>query len=243
MGTAGAALFHVSALALYLYVTYFLQIENPRNTLNTNDKVVKRMSMFSVRYLTNWTYAVQTIYLAMCVVQHLLNLISANKLRDKLTTYSDYLFTSIATPMALLVSIVFWVVYIIDRELIFPRALDAVIPVYINHSIHTFNSAIAIVDMYFVRHKFPSWSKAIKGIAIYLLTYAVCVFGTYFQMGIWIYPLLKELDWPQRILFCLSTLLIGVAMYGLTKLLHMIIWGTTTNVQEKPKKQSKTKKK
>ncbi|XP_073978034.1 androgen-dependent TFPI-regulating protein-like [Rhodnius prolixus] len=240
---ASAALLHISALSLYIYVMYFLHIQNATKAMLSEDKSIKTMAIFSRRFLTNWTFGIQGVYFIFCTLQHLLSLLSAHKIKDKLTKYSDYIFTSIATPMALMVSIVFWSIFLYDRELIFPKVLDQVIPVWINHSIHTFNSAIAIIDMFFINHKFPSWSRALQGTLTYLLIYSVCLFGTYFQTGIWLYPIFNILTWPQRLLLSVGVLVVAVAMYGLTKIIHHIIWGNTVAMPEKTKKGSKHKRK
>uniref|UniRef100_A0A224XWB4 Putative beta-2-glycoprotein i n=1 Tax=Panstrongylus lignarius TaxID=156445 RepID=A0A224XWB4_9HEMI len=240
---AGAALLHISAFFLYLYVIYFLHVQNAKKALISEDKTIKTIAIFSRRFLTNWTFAIQEIYFFICILQHLLSLLSANKIKDKLTKYSDYLFTSIATPMALMVSIVFWAIFVFDRELIFPKVLDQVIPVWINHCIHTFNSVIPVVDMFLINHKFPTWSKALQGTLTYLLIYSICIFGTYFQTGIWLYPLFAVLNWPQRILLCVGVFVVAAAMYGLTKVIHHIIWGSVTVAPEKSKKGSKHKRK
>lgn len=41
----------------------------------------------------------------------------------------DYLFSSLAFPVAFNVGISFWGIYAIDRELVLPKVLDAVFPV------------------------------------------------------------------------------------------------------------------
>ncbi|XP_024085610.1 androgen-dependent TFPI-regulating protein-like [Cimex lectularius] len=176
------------------------------------------------------------------VFAHFLNIFRfGQKSASKLYSVADYLFTSVATPMAFLVSIVFWVLFTIDRELVFPKVLDMVIPVWVNHSIHTFNSLIAIVDMALVNHKFSSWTSSLKGTFTYLALYAVCLYGTYFQTGIWLYPVLKEMDWPMRFAFSLSNLFIAVFMFALTKGVHKVFWGSVA--PEKTKRSGKQKKK
>lgn len=54
--------------------------------------------------------------------------------RGKLKITRDYLFNVVLFPVALLVVIVFWILYNINRDLIFPKHLDEYIPPWVNHS-------------------------------------------------------------------------------------------------------------
>lgn len=56
---------------------------------------------------------IQGVYFIFCTLQHLLSLLSAHKIKDKLTKYSDYIFTSIATPMALVNIYIYSLLYLI----------------------------------------------------------------------------------------------------------------------------------
>uniref|UniRef100_A0A146LCA7 Androgen-induced gene 1 protein n=1 Tax=Lygus hesperus TaxID=30085 RepID=A0A146LCA7_LYGHE len=226
MGSAGVIL-HVSLLVLYAYVTYVLHYGNKDNPLNKQHKALEVLGKFSLRYLTNWTFGVQLIYFAISVLGHLIGVIGASRLKTKIHNASDYIFMSIATPMALVVSIVFWVLYAIDRELVFPKVLDLVIPVWVNQSIHSINSVCAILDMFIINHKVPPGSSSVTGLLMYLLTYSVCLFGTYFQTGIWLYPVLKELNWPMRIGFALATSVLALMTLGFTRVLNSMIWDKT----------------
>ncbi|KAK9506309.1 hypothetical protein O3M35_008268 [Rhynocoris fuscipes] len=224
MRTVGTVLFHVSALTFYLYI-WKCQVTQIGLTYTTSEEEVVIVRKYFLRYLTKWSFAVQTIYFSMCVVQHFLNMISANKLRDKLIRYSDYWFTSIATPIALMISFVFWPIFIYDRQLILPIELDKIVPPWLNHSLHTLNAVLAIMDIILIKHRFPTWTKAINGMACYLTIYGICLFGTYFQSGVWLYPILGLLNWPQRILFSVISISLAIVMHGLMKLLHTIVWG------------------
>jgi len=233
-------LFHSAALGLYAYVSYQLQFHLMNQS--STDPVIGQMRQFKRRFLTNWTYTVQMVYFFLCVIAHLLSVVPfLKKIKEKVDSLSNHIFTTIATPVALMVSIVFWAVFAIDRELIYPKGLDKIIPIWINHSIHTFNSALAIIDMYLVHHSYPSWGSAIKSIFAYLLCYAVCLFGTYYETDKWIYPLLHEMTWPQRIIFSVVVFIIPVVLFGLTKAINSMLWGSSG--PEKSKKNKKMKKK
>ncbi|KAL1122080.1 hypothetical protein AAG570_003486 [Ranatra chinensis] len=158
---------------------------------------------------------------------HFLDIVpGCQKVKEKVYKLSDFIFTAIATPMALMVTLVFWSIYLIDRELIFPKVIDLVMPPWINHSIHTMNTLLALGDMYLVSHKYPSWTHAAGGLLCYLIPYAFCLFGTYWQTGIWLYPFLSKLTWTMRIVAALLTFVGALLVFGLTKLVSYFMWGS-----------------
>ena len=67
----------------------------------------------------------------------------------------------------------FWVIYLYDRELIFPKRLDAIIPFWLNHSLHTFNTLFAMVDMFIVHHDYPSRKEAHMGMFLFFASYSL----------------------------------------------------------------------
>ncbi|KAF6208263.1 hypothetical protein GE061_016717 [Apolygus lucorum] len=233
-----------SQSVLQLQLTPKKSLKNGDNPHNKEHKSLEVLGKYSLRYLTNWTFGLQMIYFAVSVLGHLLGVIGASRLKNKIHGVSDYMFMAIATPMALVVSIVFWALYSIDRELVFPKVLDLVIPVWVNQSIHSINAICAIIDIFIINHRVPSGKSSIVGLLTYLLAYAVCLFGTYFQTGIWLYPVLKELNWPMRVAFALSTVVIALLTLGFTRVLQSMIWGKTpAGGAEKKKKATKQKKK
>ena len=49
----------------------------------------------------------------------------------------DYYFATLAFPIGQFVGIIFWTLWHINRELVFPKAFDSIFPSYINHLMHT----------------------------------------------------------------------------------------------------------
>lgn len=241
MGVVPPAALHVTFLGVYLFTWYALHISGKDNPAAREDIRLKSYGRFSFRYLTNWTHTLQLCYFAICVLSHLIRIVGATKLRNKINNLADFINLSVATPAAFVVTSVFWSLYSIDRELVFPKVLDIVIPPWINHSIHSLNAICAIVDLWCVHHTLPSLSSSLKGLAAYLLLYSVCLFGTYVETGIWLYPVLKELTWPMRCAFILATALLAVIMLIVTRGIHSLAWGRTSHSGESEKKKRPTK--
>ncbi|KYQ90289.1 hypothetical protein DLAC_11750 [Tieghemostelium lacteum] len=54
----------------------------------------------------------------------------------------------------------FWSIYFVDRELIYPKYLDAIFPSYINHIQHTLPGIFAILELILVNHQYHVGSNS-----------------------------------------------------------------------------------
>ena len=52
------------------------------------------------------------------------------------------------------VVIAFWGVYIIDRELVYPKIMDTVMSQFQNHLVHTLPGVGVLIEMYLFDHKY-----------------------------------------------------------------------------------------
>ncbi|GBP16731.1 Androgen-dependent TFPI-regulating protein [Eumeta japonica] len=121
-------------------------------------RVMKRQKTCSIRRVNVHTPAdisqsiLQTLYFAIAVLN---DLIGTNESWPKktplITRLRDTIFSSIAFPLAIFVAFTFWSIYAIDRELIFPRALDAVFPVWSNHN-HIRRGGQRTANFYNLKH-------------------------------------------------------------------------------------------
>ena len=68
----------------------------------------------------------------------------------------DLIFASAAFPIGMFVGIVFWTLFFINRELIFPKILDDYFPAILNHCMHTTVIPFQLFQMMLIRHNFPS---------------------------------------------------------------------------------------
>jgi len=69
------------------------------------------------------------------------------------------------------VSSMFWGLYMIDRELVFPRAMDVIMPSWTNHSTHTIIIVALVVEMRITRHRYSKRSLGLATLALYLTVY------------------------------------------------------------------------
>ncbi|XP_046672629.1 androgen-dependent TFPI-regulating protein-like isoform X1 [Homalodisca vitripennis] len=242
MNNLARQVFHVGVAAYYMVVTHWMKENMLKHTKedDIHDPVVKTMKRFSLRYLTNWTFTLQTTYFYIALGGEILALFKGReKIKERINQFKNYFFTVLVAPMALVVSIVFWSVWFVDRELIFPIVMDKFLPPWINHSLHTTTSVIVLLEMYMCFHKYPAFKPALLGITLYLLLYSFCLLGTYYQSGIWLYPIFKMLNWTLRVVICLATYILAVALYGAGYFLNKVLWDEKLLVKKAPRKKHK----
>ena len=111
---------------------------------------------------------------------------------SKLQKCRDYLFATLAFPIGQFVGIIFWVLFHIDRELVFPLHYDNFFPNYINHAMHTTVIPAQLLELFLQYHAYPS--KRFNGMSttmifcfVYLTwTLIVAHFG-----GVWVIIFLR----------------------------------------------------
>ncbi|GJQ76095.1 hypothetical protein Trydic_g1846 [Trypoxylus dichotomus] len=144
----------------------------------------------------------QSFYLFLAVYIDIVKLTNCqhkeNKLFRNLEAIKTYFFSSLVFPTGLLVCTFFWFVFNIDRELIYPQDFDSVVPVWVNHSIHTAIVALPFIEILFQK-EVPSFRSAIKGMTVFTLLYNTTYFLTYYQSSRWLYKVFYIFSWPERV--------------------------------------------
>ena len=103
----------------------------------------------------------------------------------------DLIFASAAFPIGMFVGIIFWSIWAVDRELIFPKILDDYFPAILNHCMHTTVIPLQLGQLYLVKHNFPSRSKGFTITGILCLGYLIWINYIYYMAGFWVYPVIK----------------------------------------------------
>ncbi|XP_039202757.1 androgen-induced gene 1 protein isoform X3 [Crotalus tigris] len=94
----------------------------------------------SWKFLTFINLVVQAIFFGICVLTDLSSLLTKGndnqeqqrQLR-KLISLRDWMMAVLAFPIGVFVVLMFWSIYIYDRELVYPKLLDNFIPTWLNH--------------------------------------------------------------------------------------------------------------
>ncbi|KAF2898722.1 hypothetical protein ILUMI_07453 [Ignelater luminosus] len=190
-----------------------------------------------LKYLTIWNMLLQATFFTVCTLNDVIgsneDTISNKPLIRKL---KDGLLTCLAFPLSMFVGITFWALYAVDRELVFPKALDEFFPSWLNHVMHTNIMIFILIELATSYRKYPSRKVGISVLSLFMLVYLVWVHIIHAYSGMWVYPVLEVLNLPLRILFFLSSLGLGVALYIFGEKLNSIIWSNQLQQESRTRK-------
>lgn len=89
-----------------------------------------------------------------------------------LSRFRSFIFYTLVLPCSVVVVSIFWMLWHIDRELIFPSVIDMFLPSWVNHSLHTFILFPIIVELLQPKtYSFVKFSCAFKILSLYLVIY------------------------------------------------------------------------
>ena len=137
---------------------------------------------------------------------------------------SSFIFTTLAFPIAAEITIIFWIIYGIDRNLIFHEVYDDVFPWYMNHFWHTTILLWVLCEVYLVKHKFPS--TVVAGITIFVFNsiYIGWLYSIYAATGYWVYAFLGYLSPLQQTIFFSLAMCLMFGLYFAGKKLSYLCW-------------------
>nr|CAD7401264.1 unnamed protein product [Timema poppensis] len=169
---------------------------------------------------------VQALYFAIALLN---DVAGSNEVTNKegptIRKIKDYLLAAIAFPIAMFVGVTFWSLMAIDRELVFPKALDAFFPSWLNHVMHTNIMMFTVLEMITSFRVYPRRSKGLGGLTIFMAVYLAWTHVIYYNSGQWVYPVLEVLNLWQRTVFFLALLLFSSLLYLAGEFLNNYIWG------------------
>ncbi|VEN61082.1 unnamed protein product [Callosobruchus maculatus] len=180
-------------------------------------------------YFTVWNFTLQLIFLGLAVCHELSELLKLNlSVRKKLGRARAVIFDTFTFPCTLLTVTVFWTVWHIDRELIFPRELSKVFPDWLNHMLHTFILVPVIVEILAPKkHNFVDYKVAARSLFLFALIYQLVYLYVYMLHGVWLYPIHEYLSWTGKIILFTSKIValmafqkIGISFQHRKKKMH-----------------------
>lgn len=181
------------------------------------------------KFLTFLNCCIQTLYFGLTVINDLCgsNTRPSDKTANKssLQRFRDFFLATIVFPVGLFVVMTFWGIYAVDRELVYPKALDKVIPPWLNHIMHTTILPFLLVEKYIAYHQYPSRKTGIATMLFFALLYLTWILWIAFHANIWVYPILKVLQPHQRAVFIIVLLFLFVSLYLLGEAINKFFWG------------------
>ncbi|VEN61084.1 unnamed protein product [Callosobruchus maculatus] len=197
--------------------------------LERNSYRFQIMQKYNWAFFTIWTFTLQLIFLGLAVCHELSELLKLNlSVRKKLGRARAVIFDTFTFPCTLLTVTVFWTVWHIDRELIFPRELSKVFPDWLNHMLHTFILVPVIVEILAPKkHNFVDYKVAARSLFLFALIYQLVYLYVYMLHGVWLYPIHEYLSWTGKIILFTSKIValmafqkIGISFQHRKKKMH-----------------------
>ncbi|KAB0404986.1 hypothetical protein E2I00_002626, partial [Balaenoptera physalus] len=136
MTRTSTCIYHFFVLSWYIFLNFYIsqQGEDRRKS-----KVFLNGGQW--KYLTFLNLA---IFYGVACLEDVLKRAKGQKDIKFITAFRDLLFTTLAFPISAVsykdvqfVFLSFWILFLYDRELVYPKALDGIFPVWLNHAMNT----------------------------------------------------------------------------------------------------------
>lgn len=144
---------------------------------------------------------------------------------EKLVQLRDKMYASIALPYSMFVAAVFWVLFAINRDYIYPKILETIIPSWLNHVSHTVILPMLLIETSLSKHHHPPRKAGFALTLSFGAIYILWVLYLALVMDIWPYPILEILGWGLRVVFFVSCFLILCALYLIGETINYSVWG------------------
>lgn len=123
-----------------------------------------------------------------------------------------------------MVCVVFWGIWSIDRELVMPRIYDEIIPTWQNHAMHTLPIFTTLLDNYLVHHPYPKFTTGVQLTILFAGSYLGLTFYLAYAYSIWLYPILKVLDFTARSAFFIGVAASLFVVYKIGEGINSLFW-------------------
>lgn len=97
---------------------------------------------------------------------------------------------------------------------------------WLNHVMHTNIVVFIFLEMVTTFRQYPSRKAGLTGLTLFMAAYLVWIHVIKHVSGLWVYPVLDVLDFPQRIVFFIVILIFGLSFYFLGEYFNNKVWAT-----------------
>ncbi|XP_078045469.1 androgen-induced gene 1 protein isoform X4 [Augochlora pura] len=186
----------------------------------------KKFDPGMMKYMTIWNVIIQMLFYFLCMLNDWFGTNAINPKKPPLIRkMKDFLFASVAFPIAMFVSVTFWGLMSIDRELVFPKAIDPYFPWWLNHLMHTMVLVSILIELILSPRQYPRRFSGIVTVVLFDFVYIIWIHVIYYKSGAWVYPVLSAMSFPIRTIFLGSTVAFSVISYYLGEALDNFVWG------------------
>ncbi|XP_008060653.1 androgen-dependent TFPI-regulating protein [Carlito syrichta] len=230
MTKTSTCIYHFLVLSWYIFLDHYISQQGKDKE---KPKIFENGGKW--KYLTLLNLLLQAVFYGVACLDDVLKRIKGRKDIKFLTAFRDLLFTTLAFPVSTFVFLAFWMLYLYNRDLIYPKALDDIFPAWLNHAMHTSILPFSLVEVILRPHHYPSKKTGLTLLAASSLAYISRVLWIYSETGTWVYPMFAKLN-PRGIatFFFLSYIVIA-SIYLLEEKLNHWKWGDIIQPRKKRK--------
>lgn len=171
-------------------------------------------------YLTNWCFWFQTIYFIIALVDDLLDSSRFPAIRK----LRDYAYATFSFPFAFAVTGLFWGLYALDPELVYPQAMRQFFPFWFNLYVHLNIAIFASIELYILYHKYPSRKSSLITLFIVGFSYIIWLYLIRLVTGNWVYAPLGDLTVVQRVSFIAFSAVFTFSLYFVGRSANDRVW-------------------
>ncbi|GCC30049.1 androgen-dependent TFPI-regulating protein-like isoform X1 [Chiloscyllium punctatum] len=212
--TIASRVYHITTFVWYLVLIYLLL-----NTQYSHPLPGVFLYAGQWKYLTFLNLFLQTFFNGLSILVDILGPVMW------IRSLRDLFFSVLAFPVGTFVVTSFWLLFTYDRALVYPEDLDAFIPLWLNHAVHTVVLPLILLELFNTPHQYPKRRTGLLILGLVSISYLLWVLWIYYAAGAWVYPLLGQFNRLGLVLFFSVSLLLVMLLYLLGEKLTSLIWG------------------
>ncbi|NWJ08831.1 ADTRP protein, partial [Crypturellus undulatus] len=212
--------YHCLAFAWYLFVNYSVKHLGTEN---------RPSGLFLYggqwKYLTILNLVLQAVFYGVSFLADVLRLSKKLRCAKCVISSRDLLFSVLAFPLSTFVCVSFWGLYAYDRELVYPKSVDGIVPQWLNHAMHTTILPFTFLEIFATPHRYPTKKKGVVLVGFVHLLYMSWVLWIYSVTGEWVYPVFGVFSPVGLAAFFTGCFATMVCFYSFGEFLNRMIWG------------------
>ncbi|XP_061692791.1 androgen-dependent TFPI-regulating protein isoform X1 [Syngnathoides biaculeatus] len=213
--------YHAAAFGWYVFVVTTLAAKN-------GEELPPGIFVYGGpwKYLTFLNLLLQMVFFGLAAVNDLHH---GKNSASTLNRCTDLMFSIFAFPVGMFVVVLFWTIFAYDRELVYPATIDAFLPPWTNHAMHTFVLPLVLGEFLVQYHAYPQTKCALATLGLVGLGYLFWIVWVYVSAGIWVYPLLGHFSAVGLVGFFCFNMSVVTLFYLLGDKLNSQVWKNRCN--------------
>ncbi|CAG9837342.1 unnamed protein product [Diabrotica balteata] len=204
---------YLALLLFYIYtMQYFMELDIHLNIID--DPELRFLKTYNLCYFTIWNFIFQIIFILLVLLDESLKIFCNRKnFSTVLGKVRALFFHSAILPSSVMVACFFWILWNINEDLMMPRSVSKIFPLWLNHVLHSSVIIAVVIELILPkRDNFVEFKSTVPIVLIIFFSYNIVLYSIYFLEGVWLYPIYRILSWPLKISFSLLQFVAGLSL-------------------------------